>query len=297
MPFNISEYTDFYSCSNHALNASKIIRGEDASLSQNWYNLPVAYNGRKSSVCISETNIPRPKGQIVNKDTGILKFESTKKLDFELELGTVLGTNLEFGKTSNFRESEDLIFGFVLLNDWSARDIQSWEYQPLGPFLSKSFGTTISPWIVTPEALKDFIVPPPKRKIPLLSHFEDEHAYVYDIDLMANLIEQDGIDTVITKTNARELYYSPVQQILHHASSGSGMSAGDLLGSGTISGIDKDSRGCLLELTWGGTDPITLKSGKKRSFLKDNDTIVLKGVSVSENYSIGFGQCIGKIIT
>ena len=296
MPFELGEYTDFYSCKNHALNASKIIRGEDAGLSPNWYSLPVAYNGRKSSVIISGSDITRPRGQIANKETGLVEYKKTEKLDFELELGTVIGKPLEYGRTSDYKESEDLIFGFVLLNDWSARDIQSWEYQPLGPFLSKAFGTTISPWVITPEALEDFKLRPPDREVPLLPHFEDEKSYVFDINLSAKLIEDDGTETSLARTNAKELYYSPVQQVLHHSSSGSGMAVGDLLGSGTISGIEKRSRGCFLELTWGGTEPVELSSGKKRSFIQDNDTVILSGVSESEHYSIGFGDCVGKII-
>ena len=294
--FEISEYTDFYSCKNHALNASKIIRGETAELSKNWYTLPVAYNGRASSVVISDSDIRRPTGQIYEQANGIVKFEPTKKLDFELEMGTVIGGSLPIGETLDFEGAENLIFGYVLLNDWSARDIQAWEYQPLGPFLSKSFGTSISPWIVSPEALEPFKTTPPERDFQLLPHFEDDKAFVFDIDLTVTLIEDGGMETDIVETNAKELYYSPVQQIIHHASAGCGISTGDLMGSGTISGIEKGSFGCMLELSWGGKEKIALSSGEKRDFLQDNDTVVLNGTASAEKFKIGFSSCSGRII-
>ena len=293
--FEISEYTDFYSCKNHALNASKIIRGKNADLSKNWYNLPVAYNGRASSIVITGSDIRRPTGQIYDQDNGIVKFEQTKKLDFELEMGTVIGGSLPMGETLDFDGAENLIFGYVLLNDWSARDMQAWEYQPLGPFLSKSFGTSISPWIVTPEALEPFKTTPPKRDFQLLPHFEDDKAFVFDIDLKATLIEHGGMETKIVETNAKELYYSPVQQLIHHASAGCGISTGDLMGSGTISGMEKGSFGCMLELSWGGQEKIALSSGEKRDFLQDNDTVVLSGTASAEKFKIGFSSCSGRI--
>ena len=294
--FEISEYTDFYSCKNHALNASKIIRGENAELSKNWYTLPVAYNGRASSVVISDSDIRRPTGQIYEQTNGIVKFEPTKKLDFELEMGTVIGSSLPIGETLDFEGAENLIFGYVLLNDWSARDIQAWEYQPLGPFLSKSFGTSISPWIVSPEALEPFKTTPPERDFQLLPHFEDDKAFVFDIDLTVTLIEDGGMETDIVETNAKELYYSPVQQIIHHASAGCGISTGDLMGSGTISGIEKGSFGCMLELSWGGREKIALSSGENRDFLLDNDTVVLNGTASAKKFKIGFSSCSGRII-
>ncbi len=294
--FNVSEYTDFYSCKNHALNASKIIRGENAELSKNWYTLPVAYNGRASSIVISDSDIRRPIGQIYEQANGIVKFEATKKLDFELEMGTVIGGSLPIGETLDFEGAENLIFGYVLLNDWSARDIQAWEYQPLGPFLSKSFGTSISPWIVSPEALEPFKTTPPERDFELLPHFEDDKAFVFDIDLKVTLIEHGGMKTDIVETNAKELYYSPVQQLIHHASAGCGISTGDLMGSGTISGIEKGSFGSMLELSWGGREKIALSSGEKRDFLEDDDTVVLNGTASAEKFKIGFSSCSGRII-
>ena len=294
--FEISEYTDFYSCKNHALNASKIIRGDNAELSKNWYTLPVAYNGRASSIVITDSDIRRPIGQIYDHDNGIVKFEPTKKLDFELEMGTVIGGSLPIGETLDFEGAENLIFGYVLLNDWSARDIQAWEYQPLGPFLSKSFGTSISPWIVSPEALEPFKTTPPERDFQLLPHFEDDKAFVFDIDLTVTLIEDGGMETDIVETNAKELYYSPVQQLIHHASAGCGISTGDLMGSGTISGTKKGSFGCMLELSWGGKEKIALSSGEKRDFLQDNDTVVLNGTASAEKFKIGFSSCSGRVI-
>ncbi len=294
--FEISEYTDFYSCKNHAVNASKIIRGENAELSKNWYNIPVAYNGRASSVLISGTDIKRPTGQIFDQKNGIVKFEPTRKLDFELEFGTVIGSTLPVGETLDFEEAENLIFGYVLLNDWSARDMQAWEYQPLGPFLSKSFGTTISPWIITPEALEPFKTKTPEREFQLQPHFEDGKAFVFDVNLKVMLIEDAGSKTNLVETNAKELYYSPVQQVIHHASAGCGISTGDLMGSGTISGTEEGSFGCMLELSWGGKQKIVLSSGKKRDFLEDNDTIVFKGTANESEFTIGFGSCSGRIV-
>ena len=294
--FEISEYTDFYSCKNHALNASKIIRGDKAELSKNWYTLPVAYNGRASSIVISDSDIRRPTGQIYEQANGIVKFEPTKKLDFELEMGTVIGGSVPMGETLDFEGAENLIFGYVLLNDWSARDIQAWEYQPLGPFLSKSFGTSISPWIVSPEALEPFKTTPPERDFQLLPHFEDDKAFVFDVSLKVTLIEDDGTETDIVETNAKELYYSPVQQLIHHASAGCGISTGDLMGSGTISGIEKGSFGCMLELSWGGKEKIALSSGENRDFLLDNDTVVLNGTASAKKFKIGFSSCSGRII-
>ena len=294
--FNVSEYTDFYSCKNHALNASKIIRGEDAELPNNWYNLPVAYNGRASSVLVTGSNISRPTGQIFDQESGVIKFEPTRKMDFELEIGTVIGGSLPVSKVLDFDEAENLIFGYVLLNDWSARDMQAWEYQPLGPFLSKSFGTTISPWIITPEALEPFKRKTPERALPLLPHFEDNKAFVFDINLKATLIEHAGSETDISETNAKELYYSPVQQVIHHASAGCGIATGDLMGSGTVSGTEQGSFGCMLELSWGGKDEIVLSSGQKRAFLEDNDTVELKGIAKESKFTVGFGSCSGKII-
>ncbi len=294
--FKVSEYTDFYSCENHALNASKIIRGKNAELSNNWYNLPVAYNGRASSVQITGSDIRRPTGQIFDQDSDNVKFEPTSKLDFELEMGTVIGGSLPIGETVDFEEAEDLIFGYVLLNDWSARDMQAWEYQPLGPFISKSFGTSISPWIITPEALEPFKVKTPERKVVLLPHFEDNKAFVFDINLKVTLIEHSGSETDLIETNSKELYYSPVQQVIHHASAGCGISTGDLMGSGTISGTEKGRYGCMLELSWGGREKIVLSSGKKRDFLEDDDTIVFNGTAKESEFTIGFGSCSGRIV-
>ena len=184
----------------------------------------------------------------------------------------------------------------MLLNDWSARDIQAWEYQPLGPFLSKSFGTSISPWIITPEALEPFKRETPEREFQLLPHFEDDKAFVFDIDLKVTLIEHSGPETDILETNSKELYYSPVQQVIHHASAGCGISTGDLMGSGTISGTEEGSFGCMLELSWGGRKKIVLSSGKKRDFLEDNDTIVFKGMAREREFTVGFGSCSGRIV-
>ena len=217
----------------------------------------------------------------------------TQELDFELEFAIIIANG---GSNINHKDADNYIAGYTICNDWSARDIQAWEYQPLGPFLSKSFGTSISPWIVSPEALEPFKTTPPERDFQLLPHFEDDKAFVFDIDLTVTLIEDGGMETDIVETNAKELYYSPVQQIIHHASAGCGISTGDLMGSGTISGIEKGSFGCMLELSWGGREKIALSSGENRDFLLDNDTVVLNGTASAKKFKIGFSSCSGRII-
>ena len=294
LPFLISEYTDFYSGRHHALNVGTMFRGADTALPPNWLHLPIGYNGRASSVVVSGTDVRRPWGQVKSADQPLPAFQPSRRFDFELELGAVVGVASD-GPVS-VDAADAMIFGYVLLNDWSARDIQAWEYQPLGPFQAKATATTISPWIVTQAALEPFRVPCSARDVPLLPHLADTRPMLFDIDLAVTLAPEGGAGTTIARTNYREMYYSAAQQLAHHTTSGCPMNAGDLLGSGTISGPTKDSRGSMLELSWGGKEPITLTDGVTRSFLEDGDIVTLHGAARGDGFRIGFGTCAGRLI-
>ncbi len=294
MPFVVSEYTDFYAGKHHATNVGTMFRGPENALPPNWLHIPIGYNGRASSVVVSGTEIRRPWGQIKSPEHDRPAFLPSRRFDLELEMGAIVGTASDGPIT--VQEADDNIFGYVLLNDWSARDIQAWEYQPLGPFQAKATATTISPWIVTRAALEPFRCDTPAREVELLDHLKDCGPMLYDIDLEVTLAPEGGPATTIARTNYREMYYSSAQQLAHHTTSGCPMNVGDLLGSGTISGPTKDSRGSLLELSWGGKEPITLDSGESRSFLEDGDTITLKGAARGNGFTIGFGECSGKLL-
>lgn len=296
MPMMVSEYTDFYACRNHATNVGTIFRGPEHALPPNWLHIPIGYNGRASTVIVSGTDFHRPNGQTKAPDADAPSFGPCKRLDFELEMGAIVGTFSDMGQPLTVAEADAMIFGYVLLNDWSARDIQAWEYQPLGPFQAKAFATSISPWIVTKSALEPFRTATPAREIPLLPYLQEPGPMLYDINLSVTVTPTGGTATVICETNYSEMYYSAPQQLAHHASSGCAMNAGDLLGSGTISGDQKHQRGSLLELSWGGKEPITLETGETRSFLEDGDTLTLHGHAQGDGYRIGFGICTGTIL-
>jgi fumarylacetoacetase len=293
MPFLVAEYTDFYAGRHHATNVGTMFRGAENALPPNWLHIPIGYNGRASSVVVSGTPVRRPWGQVKGPDHAMPAFQPSRRFDIELEIGAVVGTGSDGPVT--VAEADAMIFGYVLLNDWSARDIQAWEYQPLGPFQAKSTATTISPWIVMKAALEPFRTATPPREIPLLPHLHEPGPMLYDIALQVGLTPQDGPETLISRTNMRELYYSAAQQLAHHTTCGCPMTPGDLLGSGTISGPTKDSRGSLLELSWGGKDPIPLAQGT-RTFIEDNDTLTLYGQAQGDGYTIGFGICVGQVI-
>jgi fumarylacetoacetase len=294
MPFVVSEYTDFYAGRHHATNVGTMFRGAENALPPNWLHMPIGYNGRASSVVISGTDIRRPWGQLKSPDHDKPAFLPCRRFDLELEMGAIVGMASDGPVT--VQEADDAIFGYVLLNDWSARDIQAWEYQPLGPFQAKATATTISPWIVTRAALNPFRVDTPKREHELLDHLKDVGPMLYDIDLSVDLAPEGGAATTIARTNYREMYYSSAQQLAHHSTSGCPMNVRDLLGSGTISGADRTERGSLLELSWGGKEPITLDSGEERSFLQDGDTLTLQGHAQGDGYRIGFGTCTGTVL-
>ena len=294
LPFTLAEYTDFYAGRNHAFNVGSMFRDPANALPPNWLHIPIGYNGRASSVVVSGTPVRRPWGQLKGPQDAAPRWAPSARFDLELEIGAVVGQPSS-GPVS-VTEAEAMIFGYVLLNDWSARDIQAWEYQPLGPFQAKATATSISPWIVMAAALDGFRVSTPEREVPLLPHLHEPRPMLYDIALSVELTPPGADAVTIARTNYREMYYSAPQQLAHHTTSGCPMRVGDLLGSGTISGPVKDSRGSLLELSWGGKEPLALPGGLQRSFLQDGDTLTLRGACMGDGYSIGFGECSGTIL-
>lgn len=294
MPMRVAEYTDFYAGRHHATNVGTMFRGAENALPPNWLHIPIGYNGRASSVVVSGTDIRRPWGQLKSPDHDKPAFLPCRRFDIELEMGAIVGTNSTGPVT--VQEADDMIFGYVLLNDWSARDIQAWEYQPLGPFQAKATATSISPWIVTKAALEPFRVNTPEREFELLDHLKDVGPMLYDIKLEVDMAPEGKDSTKIARTNYAEMYYSAAQQLAHHSTSGCPMSVGDLLGSGTISGANKPERGSLLELSWGGKEPLTLETGETRTFIEDGDTLTLRGQCEGDGYVIGFGECSGTVL-
>lgn len=293
LPFLVSEYTDFYAGRNHAFNVGAMFRDPANALPPNWLHIPIGYNGRASSVVISGTPVRRPLGQLKPHDATVPHFAASGRFDFELEIGAIVGSASE-GMVS-ITEADAMIFGYVLLNDWSARDIQAWECQPLGPFQSKATATTISPWIVTKAALAPFRVSTPPREMPLLPYLREPGPMLYDIALEVGLCPEGGSETIISRTNYAQMYYSAPQQLCHHTTSGCPMNVGDLLGSGTISGPTNAEYGSLLELSRGGKQPVAIVGGT-RSFIEDGDTVTLRGHAAGDGYRIGFGSCSGRLL-
>jgi len=294
LPVRVSEYTDFYAGRHHATNVGTMFRGPENALPPNWLHMPIGYNGRASSVVVSGTPVRRPWGQLKGKDHDLPIFAPSRRFDFELEMGAIVGQASD--APLSVAEADAAIFGYVLLNDWSARDIQAWEYQPLGPFQAKATATTISPWIVTAEALAPFRTSAPERDVALLDHLKDDGPMHYAVDLSVSLAPDRQAPSTIARTTMAELYYSAAQQLAHHSSSGCPMRVGDLLGSGTISGPGETERGSLLELSWGGQNPLTLDTGQTRSFLQDGDTLALHGQAQGDGFRIGFGPCSGQVL-
>ena len=295
LPIEVPGYTDFYSSKEHAYNVGCMFRDPKNALMQNWSELPVGYNGRASSVVVSGTDLVRPSGQIKLPNEERPVFSACRKLDFELETGFIVGKATALGEPIAIEEAENHIFGMVLLNDWSARDIQQWEYVPLGPFNSKTFGTSISPWVVTLEALEPFRCASPVQEPQPLTYLRENTANNYDINLQV-AIAADGSETVISNTNFKYMYWSMMQQLTHHTIAGCNVRVGDLMGSGTISGPEKDSRGSLLELTWNTTEPLTLVNGEQRGFLEDGDTLIMRGHCQKDGLRIGFGEVRGTVL-
>ena len=297
LPFAVAGYTDFYSSREHATNVGVMFRGKDNALQPNWLHMPIGYNGRASTVVVSGTKVRRPQGQLKPPGADAPSFGPCKRLDCELEMGVVIGQPSPIGERLNESQAEEMIFGFVLLNDWSARDIQQWEYVPLGPFQAKAFATSISPWIVTREALEPFRLHGPAQDPAPLPYLKQTQPNNYDLQLAVDLrTAQMNEAAGICRTNFKYMYWSSVQQLVHHASSGCAMNIGDLLGSGTISGPEKDQRGSLLEISWNGSEPIELPGGVKRTFLEDSDSLVMRGWCQGDGYRVGFGDVEGTIV-
>ena len=296
MPIAVQGFTDFYSSKEHATNVGIMFRGKDNALMPNWLSIPIGYNGRASTVVVSGTPIRRPRGQLKPPTADVPMFGPCKRLDFELEMGVVIGQASAMGEMLTEQQAEEMIFGFTLLNDWSARDIQAWEYVPLGPFQAKAFGTSISPWIVPREALEPFRVKGPAQDPAPLPYLQQKHAQNYDLQLAVDLKTETMKQAAgICRTNFKYMYWSSVQQLVHHASSGCAMNVGDLLGSGTISGPEKSERGSMLELSWGGAEPLDLGNGVQRSFLEDGDSLTMRGWCQGNGYRVGFGEVEGTI--
>ena len=297
LPARIGDYTDFYSSYHHAHNVGTMLRGPENALMPNWKWLPVAYHGRASSIVVSGTEVRRPRGQIKPPDASVPIFGSTKSLDYELEMAFLVGPPNALGEAVPIDRAIDHMFGFVLMNDWSARDIQAWEYQPLGPFLAKNFATSISPWVVTLEALEPFRRSSAPQDPEPLPYLRTKNDFTFDIELEARL-QTAKMDTphVITRTNFQNLYWSISQQLAHHTVNGCNLQPGDLLASGTISGATEESRGCMLELTWRGANPLKLPNGETRKWLEDSDTLQITGWCEGDGYRIGFGEVSGQIV-
>jgi fumarylacetoacetase len=297
LPVDIGDYTDFYSSKEHATNVGKMFRPDGEPLLPNWLHLPVAYHGRASSVILSGTDIVRPKGQTKAPDAPAPSFGNSERLDFELEMGVLIGAGNSLGEAVSVNAAEDYVFGLALVNDWSARDIQTWEYQPLGPFLAKNFATSLSPWIITLEALEPFRCSGPKQDPKPLEYLRNTKDSTFDINLEIYLkTENMDSDQLISSSNYNYLYWNMSQQIAHHTITGCNLRTGDLLASGTISGPGKDNRGSMLELSWLWTKPIKLSNGDERKSLDDGDTVTLRGWCQGDGYRIGFGDCTGTIL-
>lgn len=297
MPVEMGDYTDFYSSKDHATNVGIMFRGKENALMPNWLHLPVAYHGRASSVVISGTDIVRPKGQTKADDAPLPSFGPSRLLDFELETGFLIGTGNKLGDPIHVDAAADHIFGMVLVNDWSARDIQKWEYVPLGPFLAKNFATSISPWVVTLEALEPFRTNRNVQEPEPLPYLQSKLNNAYDINLEVGLkTDKMKEPYIISRSNFKNLYWDMCQQLAHHTVTGCNMRTGDLLASGTISGADEDSYGSLLELTWRGEKPIKLPGGDERKFLADGDELIITGWCQGDGFRVGFGEVSGKIL-
>lgn len=295
LPVDIGDYTDFYSSKDHATNVETLLKSVDKSRSSNWLHMPIAYHGRSSSIVVSGTPIRRPKGQTVIENDSSPIFGPSTMLDFELEIAFITTDANKMGESISVKDAEENIFGLVLLNDWTARDIQKWEFEPLGPFLSKNFASTISPWIVSLDALEPFRVESQLQDPKPLHYLHQEGKKTIDINLQVSLKPDKGLETIISNSNFKYQYWTMSQQLAHHTVNGCNIRSGDLFGSGTISGNTPDSYGSMIELTWAGTKPIILNDGAKRKFINDFDTIIMKAYCKNDQVRIGFGECKGKI--
>jgi fumarylacetoacetase len=296
MPVSVGDYTDFYSSEDHARNVGTMFRDPAKALLPNWKHLPVGYHGRASSIVISGTPIHRPKGQLNASDETQPTFAPSRQLDFELELAFVTFDGKPLGQSISTAEADDYIFGMLLFNDWSARDIQRWEYVPLGPFLSKNFGSTVSPWLVTLDALEPFRIPGPQQDPKVLPYLAYEGDKNLDIRLKVDIQPENASGTSVSDSNYKYMYWNMAQQLAHHTVNGCNIRCGDLMASGTISGPEEGSFGSMLEIAWKGTKPVTLNDGSTRTFINDGDTVVMRGYAEKDGVRVGFGECSGKIL-
>ena len=296
LPLIIGDYTDFYSSIEHATNIGSMFRDPTNPLLPNWKHIPVGYHGRASSIIVSGQDVIRPKGQVLplNEETPV--FQASSRVDFELEMGFVIGKKSNLGQSISTKEAEEYIFGKVLFNDWSARDIQKWEYVPLGPFLGKSFASSISPWIVTLDALEEFKVEGPQQTPDVLPYLQYDGLRNYDINLEVSIQPENSIESIVCKSNFKYMYWNMAQQLAHHTINGCNINIGDVMASGTISGKDKGSYGSMLELSWGGKNPVTLDDGESRVFINDNDTVIMRGYCERNGKRVGFGEVRTKLI-
>ena len=296
LPVKIGDYTDFYSSEQHAFNVGSMFRDPDNALLPNWKHIPVAYHGRSSSVIPSGQDVIRPKGQQKLDDNENPIFGASKLLDFELEMGFITFQGKPLGNTISTQEADEFIFGMCLFNDWSARDIQKWEYIPLGPFLAKNFASSMSCWIVTLDALEPFRTAGPIQKpkvLPYLEYSGDKHL---DIELTVAIQTENGAKKVVTNSNYKHMYWNMNQQLAHHTVNGCNVNCGDILASGTISGPEEGSFGSMLEISWKGTKPVKMPDGSERKFIQDGDSIIFNGRAKNKDFNIGFGELISKVL-
>lgn len=296
MPIKIGDYTDFYSSIEHATNVGTMFRDPNNALLPNWRHLPVGYHGRASSIVVSGTDIHRPKGQMIPADSDQPVYGPCRLFDFELEMGFVIGKQTKLGDSVSTSEAEDYIFGLILFNDWSARDIQKWEYVPLGPFLGKNFASTVSPWVITLEALEPFRVPGPKQDPEVLPYLQYSGEKNYNINLEVEIQPEQGQGKVVSQSNFKYMYWNMCQQLAHHTVNGCNINVGDLYASGTISGPTPDSYGSMLEISWKGTKPVAMPDGSERKFIQDGDSVIMRGWCEKDGVRIGFGVAEGKVL-
>ena len=296
LPVKVGDYSDFYSSIEHATNVGTMFRDPDNALLPNWKHIPVGYHGRASSIMVSGKNIHRPKGQVLKPNETSPVFQPSARVDFELEMGFIIGKQTEVGDSVSTVKAEDYIFGKVLFNDWSARDVQKWEYVPLGPFLAKNFASSISPWVVTMEALEPFRVSGPEQNPKVLPHLECKGLKNFDINLVVSIAPNNAEETVVSKSNFKYMYWNMSQQLAHHTSNGCNINIGDIMASGTISGKNPDSYGSMLELSWAGKKPVKLNNGEERKFIEDYDTVIMRGYCKKDEIRVGFGEVRTQIL-
>jgi len=296
LPVQVPNYTDFYSSEQHAFNVGTMFRGPENALMPNWKHIPVGYHGRASSIVVSGTPFHRPKGQTKADDADKPSFGPCRLLDFELEMAFITGKENQLGNPVSTGEADDYIFGFVILNDWSARDIQKWEYVPLGPFLAKNFASHVSPWVVTMDALEPFAVAGPNQDPEVLGYLKYEGDCHFDVDLQVGIQPAGAEETVVCNSNMKYLYWNVKQQLAHHTANGCNMQVGDMYGSGTISGPEPHEFGSMLEISWRGSKPVAMNDGTERKFIQDGDTVKMRAHAEKNGVRIGFGEVSAKVL-